>query len=198
MCYICGKSSNKIAHTEDCRYVKLIPGKNKRVFRNIQHAYASGYKYCKYCSRLGRMLKSEEKVLSRICMINGIRYSFNPTDGSIDILSFSGSWKIVENLKSHCIMLFHKNTSSTDEPSMIKGYHFQHKCFESIEEHVEYIISHDEFREENPVYRPVNMVGLSKKAKKRAKKKERKARKTQGMRYVMAIFDKWEKLAAMG
>ena len=197
MCYVCGKSSNKIAHTEDCRYVKLIPGKNKKTFKNIQHAYASGYKYCKYCSRLGKMLKSEQKALNRLCQVNGISYSFNSEEGSIDILSFSGSWKIVENLKSHSIMLFHKNTSSSNEPSMIKGYHFQHKCYETIEEHIEYIISHDRYREENPVYRPIDTVGRSKKVKKRAKRKERKARKTQGMRYVMAIFDKWEKAAAV-
>ena len=36
MCYICGKSRNKIAHSQNCGYVKLIPVENRKVFETFQ------------------------------------------------------------------------------------------------------------------------------------------------------------------
>ena len=34
MCYVCGKSNNKIAHTMDCRYVKMM--NYKRCFKDFK------------------------------------------------------------------------------------------------------------------------------------------------------------------
>ena len=77
MTYICGKSSSKIVHNNNCRYVKLIPSRNRKAYAEIESAVADGYSYCKYCSRIGKLLKMEREDLPNYCKRNGIFYFFN-------------------------------------------------------------------------------------------------------------------------
>ncbi len=95
MCYICGKSSNKIVHNQICRYVKMMPKKNKKYFNDLQEALEAGYKQCRYCAQIERYLRKENKDLERFCKSKGIYYFFNPDDGSLDVLSKSGKWKVI-------------------------------------------------------------------------------------------------------
>ena len=83
MTYICGKSSSKIVHNNNCRYVKLIPSRNRKAYAEIESAVAYGYSYCKYCSRIGKLLKMEREDLPNYCERNGIFYFFNAKDGQV-------------------------------------------------------------------------------------------------------------------
>lgn len=128
MCYVCGKSSNKIIHTTQCRYVKMIPERNKRYFKKLQDAYDRGYVCCKYCTSMYRYLRKEEKQLRTYCNQNGLVYSFNSADGAIDVVSMSGKWKIIVNGQKYYIWLYHKNCGSFDKGGLVAGYHSQKSC----------------------------------------------------------------------
>ena len=151
MCYICGMSDNKIAHSWDCRYVKLIPEKNRKYFDYRRSANEAGFGYCKYCSYVMRYVRKEKKALDDYCQATGLTYSFNRQDGSLDIKSRSDEWKIVERGRDHSLRLFHKNQLDLGEESIIPGYHNQKITRGTVLGYLDYIVKHDIFRERNPI-----------------------------------------------
>ena len=191
MCYISGKSSNKIVHTTGCRYVKMIPAKNRRYFDSPEAASAAGYTRCRYCSRIMKHLRKESKELKRFCGANGLYYGFNASDGSLDVLSPSGKWKVIVNGGKHLIWLYHINTHEDNRESLVRGYHSQKIRSETLLGYMDYIVKHDRFRKETPLYefqRHGNTVKGSKKWKKE-QKRAKQMRKKQQVRYVMRLFD---------
>ncbi len=191
MCYICGKSSNKIVHTMDCRYVKMIPEKNRKLFRTYKNASEAGYIQCKYCAPILKYLDREEQELTRYCRANGLFYSFNRNDGSIDVVSRSGKWKIIINGKKQFIWLYHKNVNGAWPDDFIPGYHSQRTRSSSLMGYMRYIVEHDRYRVENPLYesqRHPNAIKGSKKWNK-DRRREVRARKTQDIRYVLNLID---------
>ena len=72
MCYICGGSRNKIIHNMDCRYVKMIPEKNRRYFNNPKDIAEAGYVRCKYCAYIMKYLRKEKKEIERFCRMASI------------------------------------------------------------------------------------------------------------------------------
>ena len=201
MCYVCGKSRNKIFHEEGCRYVGMIPEKNRKYFNSVQSAVDKGYVRCKYCTTLKKRLEDEKTVINRLCSLNGIHCDYNPTDGYIDIISFSGIWKIVVNGRKHSMFLYHKNTtrrkSNKKDKSFVPGYHDQKVHKNTIEGFIRYIIDHDRYKQEHPLYgNEIVTYGKRKKVKKKERNKQRKARRRDGMRYVFAIFQHLESQSA--
>ena len=191
MCYVCGRSSNKIVHSMSCRYVKLIPEKNRKFFSNLKEASEAGYVQCKYCAHIVKYLRKEEKELEKFCRSNGIYYRFNSEDGSLDVISPSGKWKIIVNGQKHFIWLYHKNNHGTNPGDPVPGYHSQKIRCSSLIGYMNYILKHDWYREENPLYesqRHHNLVKGSKRWKKEQRKADR-IRKTQSIRYVMNLLD---------
>ena len=150
MCYICGKSDNKIAHSRDCRYVKLIPEKNRKYFGNRRSAREAGYGYCKCCAYIMQYVRKEKKALDDYSQATGLTYSFNRQDGSLDIKSRSDEWKIVVRGKDETIRLYHKNQLDLGEESGIPGYHMQKVLKGTVLGYLDYIVKHDVFRERNP------------------------------------------------
>ena len=162
MCYICGKSRNRIAHSPDCRYVKMIPDKNRSYFRNRQETAEAGYGYCRYCAPILGYLKREKKDMDNYGGATGLSYSFDPSDGSVIIISKMGTWKIIANGRQNLIWLYHQNCFGNDPDSMIPGYHCQNIRKSTILGYMDYIVKHDIFRERNP-------LGEEKKRPKRSK-----------------------------
>ncbi len=151
MCYICGKSRNKIAHSQNCGYVKLIPVENRKVFERRQMANDAGYEYCKCCSSIMKYVRNEKRALEDYCRATGIRYTFNRGDGSLDIKSKIDDWKIITKGVNNVVMLYHKNQYDGEEESVIPGYHRQKVFRTSLVKYMEYIAGHDIFRELNPL-----------------------------------------------
>ena len=151
MCYICGKSGNRIAHSYDCRYVKLIPEKNREYYDYRRTANEAGYGYCKYCSYVMEYVRKEKKALDDYSRATGLTYSFNRLDGSLDIKSQSDEWKIIERGKDHTLRLYHKNQLDLEEESIIPGYHYQKIQKGTVLGYLDYIVKHDIFRERNPI-----------------------------------------------
>ena len=192
MCYVCAKSS-RIIHINQCSHIKNTP-KERRIFfvgdEKLDEAIRNGYRLCKDCSRMGRRLKKERKNIDRICSRNGITYSFNREDGGIDIVSYSGKWKILVVGKQHNIFLFHKNTRHIDRGGM-PGYHRQNANSTTIEGYIRYIVGHDKYRNENPLGKK------RKKYKKMSGRKQRvavkRARQRISENYVVNLIEEWER-----
>ena len=153
MGYICGKSNNKIVHNDACRYVKMIPKDNRKYFDAIEDAMEEGYKHCRYCSRMNKYMH-QEKNLKIYCKSNGLFYRFNVRDGAIDVVSRSGRWKIITTGgKHHYIHLYHRNyTNCKGSKEKISGYHKQRVMSENLQGYMEYIVDHDRFRMNNPLF----------------------------------------------
>ncbi len=190
MSYICGKSRNKIVHTQECRYVKMMPDNNKKYYRSLQEASDAGYVQCRYCAYIKKYLKGNERDLEKYCRLNGVYFYFNPSDGSIDVISKSGKWKIIVNGQKHYIWLYHKNNHGCNSEDFVPGYHSQKIRCNTLQGYMDYIIKHDQYREEDPLYenQKHNTVKGSKKWKKQKKRADR-IRRTQSIRYVRTLID---------
>ncbi len=187
MCYVCGKSSNKIIHVQNCGYVKQIPQKNKKFFNDPKEAVESGYSFCKHCSYLNRYVRRERNSIENYCKANGLFMEFNRKDGSLDIISHTGKWKIIVNGQRHFIWLYHKNLSGMNNSSMVPGYHSQKVRKSTILGYLEYIVEHDTYREEDPLYSYQKKTG-KKNRKSRARKTEL-IKTWQSIRYVTSILN---------
>ena len=195
MCYVSGKSTNKIVHRLDCRYVKMMPAKNKKYFSRFKEASDAGYVQCKYCAPIKEYLKKEEKDLRSYCNGNGLFYSFNNSDGSLDIISRTGKWKIIVNGQKNFIWLYHMNTDYRHDTSkfsdMVPGYHSQNVRKSTLLGYMSYIVNHDNFRHENPLYGKYyhpNRIKGSKRWRKERKRADR-IRRAQSIDYVLSLLD---------
>ena len=119
MCYVCGKSRNKIAHSPDCRYVKMIPEQNKKYIMSRRMVADTDYRFCKCCAPILQYLRRERQDLDNYTRATGLSYTFNPSDGSLDIISKSDVWKIIVNGGQDFIWLYHKNYFDGNVESMV-------------------------------------------------------------------------------
>lgn len=190
MCYICGKSSNKIIHFPTCGYVQQIPKKNRKYFEELKDATDNGYVYCRRCARIALDIRREKKDLSSFCRKNGIVYQFNPSDGALDVLSPSGEWKIVVSGKKHHLWLYHKNESGRKTEGPFPGFHSQKVCRDTICDYMKYIIGHDIYRIDHPLYGvPDKKPKPGTKAWRKLLKREKAARRRRSIRYVIKLLD---------
>lgn len=187
MGYICSSNSDlKLFHHDSCRYTKIVSEKNAVRLRTSGEARDQGYQYCKYCSSLMKMIQKEAAEINAFEKTHGIYLSFDRTDGTVDVISSVGRWKLVYNHKHGKAFLYHRNTSgaSRAENEVIKGYHYQSAYSETILGYLKYIDEHDSFRSEHPLYsnkkRTYKYVGGTKKRH----KKEKNIRRAQRAEYV--------------
>lgn len=190
MCYVCGKSSNKIVHDMNCRYVKMMPDKNKKYFGSLKEAEEAGYAHCKYCAYIQKYMRNEKKELESFCKPNGLYLMFNSKDGSLDVISRTGKWKVIVNGQRHFIWLYHKNLhlSGNDPKAFVPGYHSQKICKSSLMGYMQYIVEHDNYRTETPLYKN-QMTGKGKQAKKDQERYAKKVRRWQSIRYVTELLN---------
>lgn len=187
MGYVYGDSGNKIIHTSNCRYAGMIKNK-KNYFSTLEAAREAGYVQCKYCSHIRKYMNSERKELAEFCKSNGLYYEFNRKDGALDVISHTGRWKVIVNGQKHFIWLYHKNQRREKERSLVPGYHSQKIRSSTLMGYMQYIVEHDQYRIENPLY--VNqMNGKGKTAKADQKRQAGKIRKWQSIRYVTEILN---------
>ena len=186
---ISGKSSNKIVHYKDCRYVKMIPAKNKKHFLSLEEATEDGYVQCKYCARIRKYINKEMKEMTSFCESKGIDYRFNPIDGSIDIESKLDKWKIIVSGAYDYIWLYHKNSTCYEAEGTMPGYHSQNVCCTSLMGYMDYIARHDRFRRANPLHDCSRQGRSNRILKQRLHQKIRQMRKKQNTRYFLNMMD---------
>lgn len=145
MNYVCGRSSNRIIHRDDCRYVKMIPERNRKYFETAEEARFEGYSCCKYCSGIWKYVAKEKPVLDNYCEKTGLNYFFNRGDGFLNVYSRHDIWKIIVSGPRNYIFLYHKNTKNLQEKTMIPGFHSQKAISPTILGYLKYINDHDEY-----------------------------------------------------
>ena len=90
----------------------------------------------------------------------------------------------------HFIWLYHENRKITHSGGLVPGYHSQNTRSSTIMGYMQYIVKHDRYREENPLYecqKHTNTVKGSKKWKKDQRRAER-VRRARSIRYVEEIL----------
>lgn len=85
----------------------------------------------------------ERTRIDEFCYENGLSYSFNELDGSIDVRTDVENWKIIKNDRGDFV-LFHKNTRTKPKGHLIPGYHHQGVTKKQLIFCFEYIANHRE------------------------------------------------------
>lgn len=143
------RSSRKIVHTENCYLSKRLIPENVIPFETLCTAFSAGYRLCRHCNPIVRLLRSEEDALYDFCMKNGM--SFRCHDRDLAIASTISNWIITVSPAGQT-MLFHKNTKvlSSDHLSPVPGYHDQRISYDTLLPYFVYIKNHDHFRHAHP------------------------------------------------
>lgn len=188
--YVCGCSSNRIVHNDTCRYVRMIPKRNRTFFYSLHPAFENGYRPCKVCSDLMRRLMREQAEMEVFCRKNSLHYKIDYPTKTVDVISESGRWKIVLEGKSLTPTLYHKDTycGKQDRASEIPGYHYQNVRKQTIVGCLKYISGHDTYQSEQPLSKKQQKEFAKIQKKKRGKYMERVMHGREA-RHVLELLD---------
>lgn len=147
MVYASIKSREKVFHLPHCKIHTRINRDYRIAFDTPDQARAAGYRMCNCCSSMGLRLRKEQKTIDAFCEKNKLKYLL--WDGDLMIKAPNSDWKIIINGRDKKMFLYHKNKfrSPSDDESMIPGYHSQAVRQKTILGYLQYIVSHDDFRQ---------------------------------------------------
>jgi len=145
-------SHRKIVHLSHCKIIKRIPKSSRRTFDSLEEAQEHGYRLCNCCPSIAGKYRKERKQVNNFCRDNG--FTFKLLDGTIHVISKHDCWRIIVNGNNKSLFLYHKNTGKRyhkeAHPSIIPGFHSQSFRSKTILGYLEYIASHDVYRDEHP------------------------------------------------
>lgn len=174
-----GDLDKKVFHTSQCEKVQDII--SKTVFFLEAEALKEHYHYCPLCAPVMTYYYQDEQNIDNFVKDYQLSFHFNDEDGTIDVMTKYSCWKLYASDRG--LHLYHHNEFATDfdEATKIKDFHRQHVHKERIIEYLQYIISHDAFRKNNPYEPPQTMKDrhLTKNSKK-YRKEQRHIRKVKG------------------
>ena len=146
------KSHRKIVHLPNCKILEHISKENLRSFKNFEEAKAHGYRLCNCCSSIVQKYRKEKRKVKDYCRDHG--FIFKLQDEAIHVISKHDCWQMITSGNRNNLFLYHKNTAirryKEKNPSIIPGYHSQAFRSETIMGYLEYISSHDGYRDEHP------------------------------------------------
>lgn len=181
--------SSHIYHMVNCQHLSKTSIDRISSFENIGECEAHGYKICKHCAPLKKYYDTEKDEIERICLSNGIWFHNQIAFFYIDTVK--SQWKIIFNESSNRLQLYHQNLWSNRDSSVIPEYHLQDASSRTVCGFLKYIISHDQYRQKNPVYIPetksANLKRGSKSWKKRIKKRKKRNKARAARRVVRMI-----------
>ena len=147
-------SHRKIVHHPHCRILQKIPKESRLNFKDIKKAKKEGYRLCYCCSPVAGKYRKEEADISNYCKESGITVRLQ--DEVIHIISRHDCWRIISLGEEKKLVLFHKNRQhryfDRKHPVIINGFHLQPCNYGSILGYLEYISSHDRYRDEHSVW----------------------------------------------
>nr|MCR5650785.1 hypothetical protein [Lachnospiraceae bacterium] len=111
------RSADKLVHNANCRFARMIAAHNIVRFHTADEAYASGRCACRYCAAVLKKVPSELSDLRNICEANNICISFDPADGTLDIVTPYSEWKLRAMENRSFLWLYHRNTVDFDDGS---------------------------------------------------------------------------------
>ena len=145
-------SHRKIVHLSHCKVLKRVPKENRRSFKNLKEAQAHGYRLCNCCPSIAQKYRKERSRVKNYCKDHG--FAFKLQDGVIHVISKHDCWRMITSGNNNTLFLYHKNTTrrtcKEKIPSIIPGYHSQTYRSKTIFGYLEYINSHDGYRDKHP------------------------------------------------
>ena len=145
-------SHRKIVHQSHCKILKRVPKDNRLRFESLEEAQAHGYRLCNCCPSVAQKYRKERAQIVQFCRKHS--FAMKLQDGVIHVISRHDCWRIITNGNNNTLFLYHKNTAKRTykekTPSIIPGYHSQAYRSKTILGYLEYIDSHDGFRDEHP------------------------------------------------
>lgn len=146
------KSHRKIAHYPHCSIIHRIAKGNRRTFESFDEAQAQGYMLCNCCPPIAQRYRKERGAVDDYCAGRGLTLYLH--DGIIDIFSRHDCWRLITKGQKNSIFLYHKNNLKkyvwTKDKDLVPGYHLQAFRSNTILGVLEYIDSHDNYREAHP------------------------------------------------
>ena len=195
MLYHCRKSNRKVVHFSGCSYLKGKYKRDLKAFHSLIPTLKEGYKLCKCCNPLEKLYRKDEEEVKKFCYENLIAIDFKGHE--INFITLDSEWKVIPISRTEYIFL-HKNEVSKkkkkDMPkSPIPGYHIQNIRFNNLLPFCEYILRHDNYRDDHPVFIPPPLP--PKKGTKRWKKEEKEKRKKEKKKAASNVLKMLDKIA---
>jgi len=135
-------------HNSNCPHCKTIKSDNLETIESLEEFNIHDCHFCLECFGLIDLYEHEKAQLEKIQLTNRINIHYE--DEQIYIKSLLSQWIIFIDFNDN-LKLYHKNSNKKhNEDSEIYGYHNQNVQFNTLEEYMNYIIEHDEYRRKHP------------------------------------------------
>ena len=145
-------SHRKIAHLPHCQILRRIPRENRRTFDSLEDARTHGYRLCNCCPSIAQKYRKERIQVNAFCKSHGFTLKLH--NGVIHIISRRDCWRIIVYGKKKSLFLYHRNNRrhycTGGRRSIVPGFHCQACRSKSILKYLEYINSHDYYRDDHP------------------------------------------------
>ena len=120
--------------------------------------------------------------------------SFFLTDRFIGIRTPYSQWKIIPAKGGYGLHLYHRNQFSTkpNDQSIVRGYHMQNVCKNSLQEYLAYVVEHEYYRMMHPVEVRAPKKEPPRKGTRRYKNQQKKKaeyEKRQAVRHVLQLIE---------
>lgn len=192
MYYYSKNSRRKTIHSAACAHIQNVCVDDIGSFETLEEAYAAGYRLCRHCSPIAALYRKESDTLQDYCQSHAASIFFK--DKFIGISTPISDWRIVPSGNGNEVVLYHKNTLSTEKTGPVPGYHLQRVSQDTIFGYLEYISDHDFYRNMHPLY-PIHSKKNSPppmKGTKRYRKEQKRAAKKakwQSVANVISLID---------
>ncbi|MBR1711329.1 MAG: hypothetical protein IJ719_21335 [Clostridia bacterium] len=140
------KGKEKIVHFPDCRDAARIDEANLSAFRTLNDAKQCGYRLCKTCCSIERMVSRQKEELERYAAQNAL--TFKVESGLMTVISRRDEWIIRIEEETGKLRLYHRSSGGhRKEETDLSDYHLQKWYEKTSLEYFEYIAKHDEYDE---------------------------------------------------
>ena len=185
MCIASKNSKKKIMHRAGCPYAKRIAEANRIELGAAKHAAEDGWRHCSCCAPLAAFLRRDRRKMDLLARDTGLAFELNPLDGTLEMRTDAGEWKLGYNLTSKHITLYHRDTFIVrgEKGPAITGYHVQNVSKDSVYGYALYAVQHDNYRRMYPAASEETLAEYRETARKRREKKmEKRMKRLRGRR----------------
>ena len=150
--YYSANSHRKVVHHCFCSHFRRVPKESRRSFESLEEAQAHGYRLCNCCPPVAQKYRKERKEIQKYSAAHALTCKLQ--DGVFHVISKHDCWRIIVNGKNNVLFLYHKNSEKRggkkQQSSIVPGFHSQAYHAKTILGYLEYIVSHDEYRDQHP------------------------------------------------
>jgi hypothetical protein len=145
MFYASQIGKRKLFHLSYCKYAKRIAPGNRVRFDSFSAAYRAGFRLCPHCSTIRNDPWVQNGSLDRKCKKH--RFLFDWEGGALCITTHTDQWMLIPGDVMHRLYLLHKNQRPDERKSVIPGYHLQRVYLDKLNDYLDYMVEHQEFRQ---------------------------------------------------